>query len=194
MTSSGPFSWPLIYLRGDNVTILKRIEKRSGVQPAVRDLLLSLSVVEKEKPQHAASPADTETVADNDYTITAPLGVDFNGYQFTLISSDEADDEVVIEETNDQKYNITAGDNATNSDVEAALEEYFGGNWTVTADDGQTGSDFGGEELTLEGGEVATIAAKGELRFDDDNLYIANDDVELLSESGWKEISLSSLS
>lgn len=172
----------------------KEINQASGLQPRLRELLNLIAFLDKETPRHADNPTVTETVAADDYTITAPLGVDFNDYQFTLVSSGEEDDEVVIEESEDKEYTITAGDNATDSDVELALEEEFGGDWTVTADDGQTGSDFDGEDLALEGGKVATVADEGELRFDDDNFYIATDDVEALSESGWKEMSLSSLS
>lgn len=171
--------------------ILDKIGEKGGFQPQLRALLADIAVIEKDTPQYAEAPTDTETVAANDYTITAPLGIEYNGYQFTLLSSGDADDEVAIEETAEEEYNITAGNNAVANDVETALEAKFGGDWTATAGNAQEGSDFDGEILTLEGGQFATTANEGELLFDGDNLYIAADDIERLTETGWKEVSLS---
>ena len=172
----------------------KEINQASGLQPRLRELLNLIAFLDKETPRHADNPTVTENVDSNDYTITAPIGPDYNDYTFTLTSSEEADEEVEIEETVEQEYTIEAGDNAEDTHVEAALEEYFGGDWAVTADNSQTGSDFDGEELTLEGGQYATEASEGEVKFDDDNLYIAAKNIGKEDESGWREISHSALS
>ena len=174
--------------------ILEKIAKQLGIQPATRNLLADIAVVKEETPKNGAVADGTETVDGDDYSIEGPVGDDFNDYEFTLISSDEADSEVVIAETADEEYSITAGDDADADDVELALEEKFGGDWTVTADGTQTGSDFSEETITLTGGQYATAANKGELRFDSDNIYVASKDIDISTTDGWVEISHSVVS
>ena len=174
--------------------ILEKIAKQLGIQPAVRNVLADIAVVEEETPKNGAVADGTKEVGGNDYSIESPVGDDFNGYEFTLISSEDADSKVVIAETEDEEYSITAGNDADADDVESALEEKFGGDWTVTADNSQTGSDFDDETITLTDGVNATAANKGELRFDSDKIYVASKDIDISTTDGWVEISHSVVS
>lgn len=60
----------------------------------------------------------------------------------------------------------------------------------ITVDEDMDNGEW--DEDTLTGGVDGTVANKGEVRFDEDNLYIAVDDCTV-SDSNWKKTSLSSL-
>ena len=186
--------------------ILEKIAKQLGIQPAVRNVLADIAVVEEETPvQAVAADLTTDLTGDNndlDYTAQT-AGEAGNDISVAYVDPEEDDAElsILVDETNigvilatdaDGDITTTADDiiTAIEADTDAAaLVEVE----TATNSDG-TGVVTALEATNLTDGVNATVANKGELRFDSDNIYVASKDIDISTTDGWVEISHSVVS